>query len=84
MPRPRSDEEDIELAKRMNDPMMPLDDDRLSTTSFKIPLVNHAQCILMDKDAQYDKIMMSKLRRSLLLVHSGQLLFQVPQAPEAL
>jgi hypothetical protein len=74
MPRPRSFEEDIELAKRMHDPMMPLDDDRLSTTSFKITLVNHAQYISLGNDAQYDK--MSELRRSPHLVYSGQLLFE--------
>jgi hypothetical protein len=72
MPRPRSFEEDIELAKRTHDPMMPLDDDRLSTTSFKITLVNHAQYISLGHDAQYDK--MSELQRSPHLVHSGQLL----------
>ena len=72
MPRPRSFEEDIEFAKRTHDPMMPLDDDRLSTTSFKITLVNHAQYISLGNDAQYDK--MSELRRSPHLVHSGQLL----------
>ena len=64
MLRPRSYEEDIELAKRMHAPMMPLDDDRLSitsdrlsTTSFKIPLVNHAQCLSLGDDAQYDKML---------------------------
>jgi hypothetical protein len=72
MPRPSSYEEDIELTKMMHDPMMPLDDDRLSTTSFKIPLVNHAQCLPLGDDAQYDK--MSELRRSSHPVHPGQLL----------
>ena len=56
----------------MHDPMMPLDDDRLSTTSSKIPLVNHAQYIPLGYDAQYDK--MSELRRSPHHVHPAQLL----------
>ena len=56
----------------MHDPMMPLDDDRLSTTSSKIPLVNHAQCLMLGDDAWYDK--MSELRRSPHPVHPGQLL----------
>ena len=72
MPRPSSYEEDIDLAKMMHDPMMPLDDDRLSTTSSKIPLVNHAQYIPLGDDAQYDK--MSELRRSPHHVHPVQLL----------
>ena len=86
MPRPSSYEEDIDLAKMMHDPMMPLDDDRLSTTSSKIPLVNHAQYIPLGDDAQYDK--MSELRRSPHHVHPVQLLsdskLRVPQAPGAL
>ncbi len=43
-------------SKRMHDPIMPLDDDRLSTTSSKITLVNHAQYISLGNYAQYDKM----------------------------